>query len=191
MGLAARRGDLVFVLAGEPHRKLYGLQLYRAGYAPRILLSVGRFEIRRFAELDLPYPAGSVPLDLLAARPTSLRERHFFVAFSAQDVSFEKIPLGRLGTLREIRALAKWCKERPEIASLIVVSSGYHLRRVRLCCRALLPSAIGVIYAAVPEETDVHKWELALELLKLPLYAAVLAGVWLARTIRGFVGPTF
>jgi uncharacterized SAM-binding protein YcdF (DUF218 family) len=181
----------VFVLAGEPHRKAYGLQLYRAGYAPRILLSVGRFEIRRFAELDLPYAAGSEPINLLAARPAALRERHFFVAFSAQDVSFEKIPPGRLGTLREIRALAKWCNERPEIASLIIVSSDYHLRRVRLCCRALLPKALGVTYAAVPEQVDVPARELALELLKLPVYGAVWAGVRLARTIRGFVAPAF
>jgi uncharacterized SAM-binding protein YcdF (DUF218 family) len=171
----------VFVLAGEPHRKGYGLQLYRAGYAPRILLSVGRFEIRRFAELDLPYPAGSEPINLLAARPASLRERHFFVAFTAQDVCFEKIPPGRLGTLREIRALAKWCKERPEIASLIIVSSGYHLRRVRLCWRAFLPKAIRVTYAAVPGEAEVPAREFALELLKLPFYGAVLAGVRLAR----------
>ncbi|HXL22035.1 MAG TPA: hypothetical protein VOA78_06195 [Candidatus Dormibacteraeota bacterium] len=181
MGQAARRSDVVFVLAGEPQRKIHGLELYRAGYAPRILLSVGRFEIRRFAELDLPYPPGSAPIDLLAARPISPRGRHFFVTFSADEVSFEKIAPGWLGTLREIRALAKWCKQRPEITSLIMVSSGYHLRRVRLCCRALLPKAIRVTYAAVPGEAEVPAREFALELLKLPFYGAVLAGVRLAR----------
>jgi uncharacterized SAM-binding protein YcdF (DUF218 family) len=181
MGQAVRRSAVVFVLAGELQRKIHGLELYRAGYAPRILLSVGRFEIRRFAELDLPYPAGSAPIDLLAARPILPRERHFFVTFSAEGVSFEKIAPGWLGTLREIRALAKWCKQRPEISSLIMVSSGYHLRRVRLCCRALLPKAIRLTYAAVPCEAEVPARELALELLKLPFYGAVLAGVWLGR----------
>jgi hypothetical protein len=45
--------DLIFVRAGREDRKLDGLQLFREGRAPRLLVSVGRYEIRRFADLPL------------------------------------------------------------------------------------------------------------------------------------------
>jgi hypothetical protein len=181
----ARKCDAVFVLAGNRQRKLYGVELYRQGYAPRILLSVGRFEIRRFRELPLPYPAGSEPIDLLAAaQPIAPPERHFFVTFSSAEVSFERIGAGRLGTLHEIQALAMWRKQRPEVHSLVVVSSGYHLRRVRMCCRALLPKAMEVTYAAAPEQAGAAVRVLLLEFVKLSAYAVVLGWVKICRRPR-------
>jgi len=171
---APRTSDVLFVLAGGQQRKVYGLQLYSQGLAPQILLSVGRFEIRRFREMTIPYPPQSEPIDLLAVAQTiPPAERHFFVAIERAVVTFERIAPGRLGTLREVRALAKWCTERPEITSLMMVSSGYHLRRTRMCCRALLPGRIRVTYVAVPDEPAPASRNLFLELVKLPAYAVV------------------
>jgi len=45
--------DLIFVLAGRMERKPYGLELYLAGMAPRLVLSVGRFEVSRMHQLGL------------------------------------------------------------------------------------------------------------------------------------------
>src|ERR1035438_7158796 len=39
--------DLIFVMAGRMERKHYGLELYRAGVAPQLVLSVGRFEVSK------------------------------------------------------------------------------------------------------------------------------------------------
>jgi hypothetical protein len=50
----ARPADLIFVLAGRMSRKDYALQLFREGLAPRLLFSVGRFEMRRFSKMALP-----------------------------------------------------------------------------------------------------------------------------------------
>jgi hypothetical protein len=36
--------DCIFVLAGKPERKIFGIDLWRRGYAPELILSVGRFE---------------------------------------------------------------------------------------------------------------------------------------------------
>ena len=106
VGEEARKSDAIFVLAGARERKQYGLELYRAGLAPRILLSVGRFEIRRLRELPLP-----TPLDLLSAvQSVPPPERHFFVEFDASGVRYKRTPVGRFGTLSEIRALAEWCE---------------------------------------------------------------------------------
>lgn len=166
---AARRCDAIFVLAGAAERKAYGLELYRAGLAPRILLSVGRFEIRRLPELALP-----APVDLLsAAQSVPPPERHFFVEFSDGGVRYERTQVGRFGTLSEMASLAEWCARNPEVRSLLVVSSGYHLRRVRMCCRALLPQVQCVFVA--PQERPVPFGRLAAEVVKLAVYHAVLA----------------
>src|SRR5215831_4682837 len=44
--------DLILVLAGRPERKSYGLRLFQEGFAGRLILSVGRFEVRQVATLE-------------------------------------------------------------------------------------------------------------------------------------------
>jgi hypothetical protein len=141
--------DLIFALAGRESRKVFALELFSQERAPRLLLSVARFEIRRFARL----PAVPVPLDLLQiAAPVSPPDRHFFVSFNNGEVEVELVPRGRFGTLSEIRALAAWLNEHRGVSSLLVVSSATHLRRVRMCCRALLPRRIQILVLGVPNE---------------------------------------
>ncbi len=140
--------DLIFALAGRGSRKVFALELFSQIRAPR-LLSVGRFEIRRFARLP-PVP---LPLDLLQiAAPVSPPDRHFFVSFNNGEVEVGRVPRGRFGTLSEIRALAAWLNEHRDVSSLLVVSSATHLRRVRMCCRALLPRRIQILVLGVPNE---------------------------------------
>lgn len=174
--------DLIFVLAGRQGRKVYALRAYSEGKAPRILLSTARFEIRRFANLPLP-----VPLDLLKTAsgvPPPLR--HFFVYFEGAFCQVDLIPIGRLGTLSEIEQLANWLRVRPHITSVLIVSSGAHLRRVRMCCRALLPPEVQLRLIAAPEEAlppgkqesdsgRGRKAEIFSELFKLLVYRGALA----------------
>jgi len=125
-------------------RKERGLELLRQHVAPAALFSVGRFEIRRFSKMDLP-----VPLDLLRiAQSVPPPQRHYFVSFHDQNVAYELVQLKRFGTLSEVRALAEWLGAHPEIRSLLIVSSAYHLRRIRLCCRALLSPKLVVTHVA-------------------------------------------
>jgi uncharacterized SAM-binding protein YcdF (DUF218 family) len=169
--------DLIFVLAGQQARKVYGLQLWRNGFSKNILLSTGRFEIRRFAELGL-----SVWPQLCAARsgtPPGLR--HFFVLYDDLGWRVTRIPLGRFGTFSEIRALRDLLLERPLQRSLLIVSDASHLRRVQLCCCRLLPKRIVVRYAAAPE--DIHTrgrfWhafsQWVLERIKILIYYTIFA----------------
>lgn len=143
---APRPADLIFVLAGRVHRKKYALKLFRWGLAPGILFSVGRFEIRRFSKMNLP-----VPLDLLKlAQVLPPPQRHYFAFFKGQEVQVEHVPPGQFGTLTEIEALARWVRSHPEVQSILVISSGPHLRRIRMCCRALLDSKIDLAFLASP-----------------------------------------
>jgi hypothetical protein len=139
--------DLIFVLAGRENRKRYGLELFDRGFAPKVLLSVGRFEIRRFSKLSLP-----IPLDLLKfAVNIPPPERHFFVLFDGQTVQVEHIQPRRLGTLTEIESLAGWLKRFPTTRSLMIISSKAHLRRISMCCQSLLDEGIVATLVACPE----------------------------------------
>jgi uncharacterized SAM-binding protein YcdF (DUF218 family) len=143
---APRNADLIFVLAGRVYRKDYALELFRQGLAPRILFSVGRFEIRRFSKMALP-----VPLDLLKlAQEVPASQRHYFVFFEGEEVRTQHVLPGRFGTLTEIDAFGQWVNERPNIRSVLIVSSGTHLRRIRMCCRSLLDPNIRLAFLAAP-----------------------------------------
>lgn len=169
-----RAADLIFALAGRMVRKEYALELFRNGLAPRILLSVGRFEIRRFSKMSLP-----LPLDLLKMAQAILpSERHYFVAFQENDVRVQPVPPGRFGTYKEIDLLARWLAANRPIDSLLIVSSDIHLRRIRLCCRSLLSKGLPLAFLAAPnpppEQTQDSPLpsvsEVFLELLKLSVY---------------------
>jgi hypothetical protein len=145
---SCQAADVIFVLAGRECRKHFALRLFQQGLAPALLVSVGRFEIRRFSNLRLP-----APLDLLAvAAATEPRRRHYFVRVGHGTVEARRIAVSRFGTLTEILAFAEWLREQPSIRSAMVVSSGFHLKRVRMCCRRFVPDGVKLRFVAVPEE---------------------------------------
>jgi hypothetical protein len=147
---AVCNADLIFALAGRESRKHFALQLFQRRLADVLLLSVARFEIRKFSRLS--WPADIDLLQIAAATPAPLR--HYFVSLEAGDTRVQLISRGHFGTLSEIRALSRWLRERPQTGSLLVISSGPHLRRVRLCCRALLPKQLQVHFIATPADAS-------------------------------------
>lgn len=172
-----RLSDAVFVLAGRECRKVAGLKLLNEGLACRLLLSVGRFEIRRFYDLNLP-----VAVELAAASCFIVpAKRHFFVLFEAGQTTVDRIKLRRLGTWSEVCAFSDWLQVRRHIRSATVISSGFHLRRIRMCCRFLMPRYVELSFLDIPEAgagLDRNQWwryplarRLVLsELVKLFLY---------------------
>jgi uncharacterized SAM-binding protein YcdF (DUF218 family) len=175
--------DAIFVLAGLKTRKLFAIQLLEQGIAPRVLFSVGRFEIRRFPELGLPRT-----IDLLQlAQSIPPPKRHFFALFENQQFTAQRIPVRKLGTLSEIDALADWLLAHPEISSLLVVSSASHLRRLRMCCRRLLRRNVKCSFVATPEENGSASTDpkaLWLEFFKITCYQIILPFWEVARPWR-------
>jgi hypothetical protein len=169
----ATHADAIFVLAGLRSRKLFAIQLLGQGVAPRVLFSVSRFEIRRFPELGLPQT-----IDLLQmAQSIPPPQRHFFVLFENQQFTVQRIPVRLLGTLGEIDALADWLIAHPEISSLFVVSSGSHLRRLRICCRRLLRRSVKCSFVAAPEESGnigMNRKAILVECFKIVCYSVFL-----------------
>jgi hypothetical protein len=127
-----REAEVIFVFAGRPERKRYGLELWKQGYAPTLVLSVARFEWRRFVELGLPDDGGLV--DLVQRTPPE--ERLFFVVLTETRARAFRVNTMGLGTWSEAKALAEFL-ERERVRSVLVVSSASHLRRAVTTLRVL------------------------------------------------------
>jgi hypothetical protein len=125
------KADCIFVFAGRPERKAFGLSLYRNGYADQIVLSVGRFEWRSFSQLGLPDDGGLVEM---VSRTPPVR-RHFFVHLGPHGATCVLVPKRRFGTWMEVTAITSFAREK-HIRSLLVVSTGSHLRRAVAALRA-------------------------------------------------------
>jgi hypothetical protein len=167
--------DVVFVLAGLPERKTYGLELLREGITNRLVLSVGRFEVRKFAAT----PLGD-PTMIGYSRSLPAGERHFFVEITATGATWTPARLNGLGTFAELRGFARLL---PEAGLRVgIVSTSIHMRRVHLCCRHIGRLRRSEIrYYPVPEEYSSFRqadwWRSAFgrtyvrnELVKLPWY---------------------
>lgn len=181
------RADALFVLAGGQERKTFAAERWRGGAAGALVLSVGRFEWRRYGRLGLP---GDEALRDAVERVPH-RRRHFFVVLRrsgaeavADVVRVDKRPFG---TRHELRALRGLAAERGW-GSLVLVSSAFHLRRVSLMARRIFRgTGVSLAYLGVPGATDRYgpaTWRrtfrgvrvIASEFVKLALYAALLRG---------------
>jgi hypothetical protein len=171
-------------------RKGYGLELFRRGLAPRLILSVGRFEISRLHQIGITEASAMQE----AARHLPPGQRHFFLDFRGQAPEPARPAILCTGTRAELRALAEYLQPA-QPRSITIVSTSIHLRRVRLCCQRIpFYRQRNVRYAAVPEELSSFRcsgwWKRAdhwryvlLEWAKLGVYA-LSRGPWLG-TVDG------
>jgi uncharacterized SAM-binding protein YcdF (DUF218 family) len=119
--------DLIFVMAGRMERKRYGLERYRTGMAPRLTLSVGRFEVSRMSTLVLE--AFDELIGLRDRTPPD--ERHFFIDIDNSGLRIEKSTLPGWSTYGEVVAFRRFWEAR-KARSVMVVSTDVHLRRTAL-----------------------------------------------------------
>lgn len=140
-----RSADCLFVLAGRQQRKVFGTDLWKRGFAPELILSVGRFEWRKFYNLGLPADGGLRQM----VDQTLPVNRHFFVRLCGKDADCHPVIPGRFGTWREAQALATLVKHR-KVGSILVVSDALHLRRVAFAMkRAFRSQSVQLWFAAV------------------------------------------
>lgn len=165
-----RPADLICVLAGRMDRKPYGLDLYRAGYAPRVMVSIGRYEISQ-----LPAIGWENVDELKRLRDqTAPDDRHFFWERDASGTRFAQARLPRWSTYGEVLAFRNhWQAAMPR--RVILVSTDIHLRRVALVFRHVFRGmAIDACFCAVPAERPEAR-RILRELLKWIGYRIILA----------------
>jgi uncharacterized SAM-binding protein YcdF (DUF218 family) len=185
--------DLIFVLAGRVERKQYGLELYRAKVAPRLLLSVGRFEVSRMHRLEVEEVDGWKGLIALRDR-TPAEERNFFVHFDAAGVLSERADLPRASTYGEAFALRK-SLGATNIRKVLVISTDVHLRRTGFVFDKFFQNrSIKFRYCPVPSRlsfmTKEDWWRqaynrfVAMEFAKLVGYRLILSlPCWISRRL--------
>jgi uncharacterized SAM-binding protein YcdF (DUF218 family) len=178
LGQPATQAELIFVLAGLPERKRYAWELYRRGLAPTLLLSVGRSEAR-FLKRRAGLPEDGDIVKLLPIRPE--RGNHLFLWFEPDGVRAEVVRLPELNTFGELVALATVLRRRA-LRHVVVVSSDFHLRRVRYAVGLLLDATrVQITYVGVPPALSVVRrqrwwsrgwdaWLVLGEWLKLAVY---------------------
>lgn len=139
--------DLIFVLAGLPERKSYGLKLFQQSVAPRLVLSVSRFDVRHTVPL---LTEGAELIALRDATPAD--ERHFWIDFASGRRLISRAAVKRTGTYGELDAIAAYLASQ-SLARIALVSTSIHLRRVRFCC-SRIPYFQGkqIYFWAVPDE---------------------------------------
>lgn len=147
--------DAIFVLAGRPERKAYGLTLWRSGRAPALVLSVGRFEWRGIPEIGLPDGDGGLRA-LVDQTPPA--RRHFFLVLDGEGCRAEWIRPGRFGTRTEARAFAALAAQRRWRSVLAVTTAG-HTRRTKQSLRRAARGQLAVSMEPVPESMSAIRRE--------------------------------
>jgi uncharacterized SAM-binding protein YcdF (DUF218 family) len=125
---APKQADVGIVLAGDFSRALYASELYHRGFVPRVWLSRPEREraLRQLDALGVPYP-----LQEEVSRAVLLRK----------EVPADRIELfgnGVVSTIEEAWAVAELLKQRPDIHSLLLITSRFHVRRAEAIFRRII-----------------------------------------------------
>jgi hypothetical protein len=177
-------------------RKQYGLELYRAGIAPRLVLSVGRFEVSKMSRLEWE---GFNELVALRER-TRPDDRHFFVEVDPSGVHIEIAKLQRWNTYGEALGLRQLL-EGGSVGKVMIISTEIHLRRVAFTVsRVFRDVPVKFVYCPVPPRLEVlrrdrwwsrpyDRWFVLKEMTKLVGYTTILSmPVWAIRRLTRLRG---
>jgi uncharacterized SAM-binding protein YcdF (DUF218 family) len=180
------KADYIVVLDGDGHRLLKAAELYRSGFAAKILLSNGYVKAPSRLDqvrIELGYP------DIA---PHELRAR-LLEHLGVPRAATETFGNGPISTLEEAQALAQFIGDRA--ATLILVTSPYHSRRAKLIFQDVMPR-VRFMLASPPERRIAARWWGDQESAEATLTeTAKLIYYWLGdvfrsrRAVSGAIGP--
>jgi uncharacterized SAM-binding protein YcdF (DUF218 family) len=163
---APAKADAIVVLAGDARRARHAADLFRQGYAPRVLVSrpIRTAHQRMLDEMGVVLPRSEEVDALVLQRSGVPAERIEFFGNGSVSTFEEASVLGRM-----------FAGQSP---TLMVVTSPYHTRRAGIILRRDLSGAKVVMVATAYEEFPERWWtsqdaarDLLLELAKLAYYA--------------------
>jgi uncharacterized SAM-binding protein YcdF (DUF218 family) len=141
------RSDVIFVTDGKtPHRELEAAILYREGWAPRVAVTLPRSdlseEVRRLSGFPTEQQNASLVLRRAGVPDAAILRLERVVENTAQELAAD-FDYARAHGLRRV----------------IIVSSPYHLRRVRIIWRSRFEHEIpAVIRGTRYEPVDPSRW---------------------------------
>ena len=163
------RADAGLVLAGDFTRALYAADLYQQGYVPTIWLSRPERErsLQQLDALGVPYPRQEEVSRTILLQKGVPPDR--IEMFGHEEVS----------TIEEARAAAEYLERRPDVRSLLLITSRFHVRRAEAIFRTVLRPHIQIHAIGTPYDGFVvDRWwsdrnsarQVVLETAKLLLF---------------------
>ena len=140
------KADFIVLLAGDLSRPLYGADLYRQGYATRIAVS---------RPATAPQTENLRKLGIHLPR----QDEQFREVLRRKGVPVNAISIfgdSNLSTVQEAETLREFLDGRP--TRLLIVTSPYHTRRVKIVFTRLLPQADIRVLASPYEEFPQQWW---------------------------------
>jgi len=136
------KADLIYVLAGDffGSRVLSGAELGARGYAPRVLLSGGRYSNEFYGNRF----SGDLAVQ-------------FAVEHGYSPKLFQSVRLESVSTLEEARAMGPVFR-RLGAKRVILVTSNFHSRRARLVFRMILPDIDFRVVPSADRDFDPSSW---------------------------------
>jgi len=148
-----QRADVGLVLAGHFGRAMYAADLYHKGFIPRIWISRPERQ-KPLAQLDalgVPYP-----LQEEISRAVLLKK-------GVPDDRIEVVGDGVVSTIAEARLVAGLLEKRPEIHSLLLITSRFHVRRAEAIFQFILRprSQVEIFVVGTPYDGFIadHWWK--------------------------------
>ncbi len=145
---ALAKADYIVPLAGEWHRYIRAADLYRQGYAPKVLVSNAKIRApSRFDKLR-------VEMGMPAPNPREMRQRlleHLGIAKEA----ITAFGNGHISTIEEAEALRRHLGSKP--VRIILVTSPFHSRRARIIFQDTMPNGEFMV-TSPPEKRIERRW---------------------------------
>lgn len=151
-----QKADFILPLAGDWHRLIKAAELYKAGYAPVVLLSNER--VRAPSRLNLL----SVEMGIPSQNPREFRKRLLLHLGVPEDV-LTAFGDGHISTAEEAEAFQNFLNEHKTGSQaakpqrVILVTSPYHTRRAKMIFEAAMPDIFFMI-TSPPEGKIMAQW---------------------------------
>lgn len=170
-----QKADYIVPLAGDGDRFLYAVELYKQGFAPRILLGNDHVEAPNRSQklrAELGYPL---------INPHELRTR-LLKYLSVPDDAVATFGDQYISTLEEAEALKTYIGGRA--VAIIVVTSPYHTRRAKIIFESKIPYARFVVVPSPEGRLQVHWWNDQESARQTLLETAKIVYFWLGGAFR-------
>lgn len=149
------KADMIVPLAGDWHRLIKAAELYKAGFAPLVVLS--NAYVRPPSRIDAIREDMGVP----RPEPHAFRRKlliHLGVPLSAMDAFGD----GHISTLEEAEAFRAYLKKHAptngnDTIRVILVTSPYHTRRAKTVFEDTMPD-VRFLVTAPPEDRLKKEW---------------------------------
>jgi uncharacterized SAM-binding protein YcdF (DUF218 family) len=142
------RSDYIIPLAGDGHRLIKAAELYREGFAPKILLSNEQVrELTRYQKLaiELGYPR---------PEPEAFRLQ-LLERLGVPSSATETFGQGHISTVEEAEALKRFLGDRS--GTMILVTSPFQARRAKMIFERVMPQCRWLIVWP-PERSLPERW---------------------------------